>query len=150
MILRSTAFDTSRTDLAPLPIDPGWIKDGAPVARALRLSESPDSLLTAGIWDCTAGTFTWIFSTDEIVHILEGEVHIREGNRTHVLVPGTVAYFPRGLETVWEVPVYVKKSFIHRAPPRTLLRRIASAVKRRAAAFARGIVGWAVVGIGWA
>jgi len=116
MTLRTTAFETSRTDLAPLPIEPSWIKAGTPVARAVKLSESPDSLLTAGLWDCTAGTFTWIFGTDEIVHILEGEVRVREGNTTHVLGPGSVAYFPRGIETVWEVPEYVKKSFIHRSP----------------------------------
>jgi uncharacterized cupin superfamily protein len=131
MDLRCTAFDTSRTDLTPLPIEPTWIKAGAPFARAVRLSQSPDSLLTAGLWDCTAGTFTWIFDMDEIVHILEGDVRVREGSVTHHLVPGSVAYFPRGLETVWEVQNYVKKSFIHRAPPPSLLRQAASALKAR-------------------
>ena len=137
MTLRCTASETSRNDLAPLPIDPAWIREGAPVARALTWSESPDSLLTSGLWDCTAGTFTWIFGTDEIVHILEGEVRVREGNVTHVLVPGSVAYFPRGLETVWEVRKYVKKSFVHRAPSRSLVRRAASAIKRRLTAIGR-------------
>jgi uncharacterized cupin superfamily protein len=131
MTQRCIAFDTSRTDLAPMPIEPSWIKAGTPVARAIELSRSPDSLLTAGLWDCTAGTFTWIFSTDEIVHILEGEVRVRDGDTTYVLGPGSVAYFPRGLETVWEVPHYVKKSFIHRVPSRPLLQRIAAAVKSR-------------------
>ena len=131
MDLRCTAFDTSRNDLTPLPIEPAWIKAGAPFARAITLSQSPDSLLTAGLWDCTAGTFTWIFGMDEIVHILEGEVRVREGNITHHLVPGSVAYFPRGVETVWEVHHYVKKSFIHRAPPPSLLRQAVSALKAR-------------------
>ena len=132
MTIRSTAFDTSRTDLAPLPIEPSRIKQGAPVARAITLSESPDSLLTVGLWDCTAGTFVWIFSSDEIVHIVEGEVRVREGATTHVLVPGRLAYFPRGLETIWEVPAYVKKLFILRAPPPpTRLDRWLAAVKRR-------------------
>lgn len=130
-MLKSSAFETSRADLVPQPIEPSWIKEGAPVARAVTLSESPDTLLTAGLWDCTAGTFTWIFQTDEIVHILEGEVRVRDGDTTHVLVPGSVCYFPCGLETVWEVPSYVKKSFILRAQRRSRLRRAASAVKRR-------------------
>jgi uncharacterized protein len=46
--------------------------DNPPVARALTVTQSPDSLLTAGLWDCSAGVFTWIFAADEIVHILEG------------------------------------------------------------------------------
>ena len=129
--LQWATFETTRTDLKPLPIDPAWIKKGTPVARAVTLSKSPDSLLTAGLWDCTAGTFTWIFRRDEIVHILEGEVRVHQGNRTVVLVPGTVTYFPRGLETVWEVPTYVKKAFVLRAAPASPLRRVAAAIKSR-------------------
>jgi uncharacterized protein len=135
--LRGATFETSRTDLLPLPIDPSWIKDGAPVARSVTLSKSPDSLLTAGLWDCTAGTFTWIFRRDEIVHVLEGEVRVHVGNTTHVLVPGSVAYFPRGLETIWEVRAYVKKAFVLRAPQTSFLIRAASAVKARIAAIVR-------------
>jgi uncharacterized cupin superfamily protein len=132
--LQWATFETARTDLQPLPIDPAWIKEGAPVARSVTLSRSPDSLLTAGLWDCTAGTFTWIFRRDEIVHILEGEVRVHQGNRTVVLIPGTVTYFPRGLETVWEVPTYVKKAFVLRAAPAASaspLRRVAAAIKSR-------------------
>ena len=132
MSMRCLSFETSRTDLVPWPIEPSWIKKGAPVARALTLSQSPDSLLTAGLWDCTAGTFTWIFGCDEIVHIVDGEVRVREGDTIQVLVPGTVAYFPRGLETVWEVPRYVKKAFVLRAPPPpSRLHRALAAVKNR-------------------
>jgi uncharacterized cupin superfamily protein len=132
--LRSTSFETSRTDLRPLPIDPDWIREGAPVARSVTLSKSPDALLTAGLWDCTAGTFTWIFRRDEIAHILEGEVRVHDGDTTRVLVPGCVAYFPRGLETVWEVPTYVKKAFVLRAPAPSPLSRLLSAVRARLAA----------------
>jgi uncharacterized cupin superfamily protein len=137
MTLSGTTFDTSRTDLHPLPINPAWIKEGTPVARSVTLSRSPDSLLTAGLWDCTAGTFTWIFGRDEIVHILEGEVRVHDGCMTHLLVPGSVAYFPRGLETVWEVRTYVKKAFVLRAAPPSPLRRFASSVKARLVAAVR-------------
>jgi uncharacterized protein len=135
--LRCATFETSRTDLLPLPIDPSWIKEGTPIARSVTLSKSPDTLLTAGLWDCTAGTFTWIFRRDEIVHVLEGEVRVHVGNTTQVLVPGSVAYFPRGLETVWEVRTYVKKAFVLRAPQATFFSRAASAVKGRIAALVR-------------
>jgi uncharacterized cupin superfamily protein len=132
----ATAFDPAHATLSPAPIEPSWIRAGAPVARAVTITNSPDGLLSVGVWDCTAGTFTWIFGSDEIVHVLEGEARVRHGDTTHVLVPGAVAYFPRGLETVWEVPRYVKKAFILRAPHRGRLRRAASAVKRRLSALA--------------
>jgi uncharacterized cupin superfamily protein len=127
--LRGVTFETSRTDLLPMPIEPSWIKEGAPVARSLTIGRSPDSLLSVGLWDCTAGTFTWIFYRDEIVHIIEGEVRVHDAGTTHVLVPGSVAYFPRGLTTVWEVPAYVKKAFVLRAPPVSPVRRALSAVR---------------------
>lgn len=138
-MLKSVSFKTDdHANLPSQPIEPSWIRSGSPVARAITLTESPDGLLTSGIWDCTAGTFTWIFGSDEIVHILEGEVRVRDardGSPTHVLVPGSVAYFPAGLETIWDVPAYVKKSFILRAPHRSKLRRAASFVKNRLATF---------------
>jgi uncharacterized protein len=138
MSLQWATFETARTDLLPLPIDPSWIKEGAPVARSVTLSKSPDSLLTAGLWDCTAGTFTWIFGRDEIVHILEGEVRVHDGTKTLVLVPGSVTYFPRGLETVWEVRTYVKRAFVLRAPAASALSQVAVKVKARIAAMVRG------------
>ena len=139
MTLRGVTFETSRHDLQPLPIDPSWIREGTPVARSITLGRSPDSLLTVGLWDCTAGTFTWIFRRDEIVHIVEGEVRVRDGATTHLLVPGSVAYFPRGLETVWEVPTYVKKAFVLRAAPVSPLRQTATAIKSRLARFVRSV-----------
>ncbi len=126
---KSTAFLSSHSELALQPIEPSWVKTGTPVARAITLTESPDGLLTTGIWDCTAGTFTWIFQTDEIVHILEGEVTVRDGSTVHELKPGSVCYFPQGLETTWEVRQYVKKTFVLLAPHRSRLRRLASKVK---------------------
>jgi uncharacterized cupin superfamily protein len=138
MTLQGIAFETSRTDLRPLPIDSSWIKEGAPVARSVTLSKSPDGLLTAGLWDCTAGTFTWIFRRDEIVHIVEGEVRVHDGPTTHVLVPGCVAYFPCGLQTIWEVPAYVKKAFVLRAAPPSALGHLLAGAKTRIGALVRG------------
>jgi uncharacterized cupin superfamily protein len=129
-MLSVSSFETSRSDLPPEPIPPDWIQEGAPVARAVRLTESPDGKLFTGIWDCTAGKFRWIYWFDEIVHILEGEVRVDDGTKTHVLVPGSAAYFPSGLETVWVVPKYVKKMFVLRAPQERRVRRIVRAVRQ--------------------
>jgi uncharacterized cupin superfamily protein len=141
LTLRGVTFETTRSDLQPLPIEPSWIKSGTPVARSVTLGRSPDSLLTVGLWDCTAGTFTWIFRRDEIVHIVEGEVRVRDGAATHVLVPGSVAYFPCGLETTWEVPVYVKKAFVLRAAPPSPVKQAIAALRGRASRFVRSLKG---------
>ena len=141
-LLSISAFEMARTDLGPEPIDPTWIREGAPVARAIRLIESPDGKLSAGIWDCTAGKFRWSYWFDEIVQIVEGEVRVDDGKQVHVLVPGSVAYFPSRLETVWEVPKYVKKMFVLRAPREPLVRRVLSAAKRRVEAVTGPIPGF--------
>ena len=53
-----------------------------------------------------------MFSWDEFVCILEGEVTIREaGGISHTLKAGDVAHFPRGLTTDWDVPKFVRKFF---------------------------------------
>ena len=99
------------------PIEPDWIEKGSPVARARVLTESPDKRLSSGVWECTAGGFKWIYGVDEIVHILAGEVVIREeGRAAYTLSSGDVAYFPLGLVTHWDIASYVKKFFVVRAP----------------------------------
>ena len=104
-------------ELPPMPIEPSWIQEGAPAARGVVLIQSKDKLLSGGFWSCTAGKFKWVFSWDEFVHILEGEVTIREeGGPTHTLRAGDVAHFPRGLTTYWHVPRFVKKYFTLRTP----------------------------------
>ncbi|MBI1913312.1 MAG: cupin domain-containing protein [Planctomycetes bacterium] len=105
------------SELAPMPIDPAWIEEGTPMARGTVLMQSKDKLLSSGFWSCTAGKFQWVFSWDEFVHILEGEVTIHEeGGATHTLKAGDVAHFPRGLTTHWHVPKFVKKFFTLRTP----------------------------------
>lgn len=126
-----TTFADTRKDLSAQPIDPTWIKEGNPEARAVTLSESLDGTMTSGLWECTAGKFKYVYEVDEVVHILEGEAHVNDGKKTHVLTPGTVVFFPCGLVADWEVPKYVKKVFILRAAKRSFPRRVASALKRR-------------------
>jgi hypothetical protein len=121
---------TSRTDLQPSPIDPDWITGGNPTARALTLALAEDNNYSCGLWDCTAGEFKYIYYTDEIVHILEGEVYVREDGAEHHLGAGDTAFFPKGLTAHWTVPNYVKKFAIHRVVPRPLTARIWSRIKK--------------------
>lgn len=111
-------LSVNRSDLAPAPIRPEWILKGNPIARALKLSAAEDGNLECMLWDCTAGKFRWRFRCDEIVHVLEGSVHICDETTgaERTLGPGDVAYFPQGSSAVWEVQEYVKKLAILRAP----------------------------------
>jgi hypothetical protein len=111
-------FESGCGDLLPHPIADSCIEEGAPIARCTTLTESPDKRLSSGLWECSAGRFKVIFALDEIVHILDGEVVVREGESgpVHRLGPGDVAYFPMGLVSHWNVPKFVKKFFVVRVP----------------------------------
>jgi uncharacterized cupin superfamily protein len=125
--------DARRDDLAPSPIDPAHVLAGEPVARSLPLTRSADGLVSTHLWDCTAGRFRWNFGVDEIVHILDGEVHVTDSDgSTVVLRTGDVGHFPSGASTEWFVPEYVRKLAFHRAaPPRGRLEQVARRVARR-------------------
>lgn len=112
-----TAVPAFRGELPPMPIEASWIKSGNPTARGKILVQSADRCVSSGLWECTAGEFQWTFTWDEFVHILEGEVTIREeAGASHTLRAGDIAHFPLGLKTHWHVPRYVKKVFTLRTP----------------------------------
>lgn len=102
--------------LAPAPIDPAWVREGNPVARASLLCASGDGMAATFQWDCTAGTFDWYFAGDETVHILEGEVFVTDGQMERRLGPGSLALFRGGTWARWHVPVYVRKIAFLREP----------------------------------
>ncbi|MCE1177642.1 MAG: cupin domain-containing protein [Micrococcales bacterium] len=97
-------------DLDEAPINPEWIREGAPIARASQWAETTDGRGTMHVWSCTAGTFDWHFDADELVAIVEGEVQVTDdAGTTTVLRPGDSALFVAGSHWVWHVPTYVRK-----------------------------------------
>jgi uncharacterized cupin superfamily protein len=103
--------------LQPSPIRPEWIISGSPAARASDLPRSPDGTCFSVQWDCTKGTFHWYFGIEEIVHILEGEVLVRDAlGRESLLRAGDVAVFPTDTWMVWHVETYVRKLAVCRFP----------------------------------
>ncbi len=120
----AVSFQTSTTTVAlrPAPIEPSWVREGAPVARATEISRSADGTAFTVIWDCTAGTFDWIYGCDETVHILEGSVVLQDGgNPPTRLGPGDVVFFPKGSRALWTVDSYVKKiAFFRKSLPNPL------------------------------
>jgi len=125
------AADLGRDDLESVPITPADVLAGDPVARGTRLSDSADGRLSTNIWDCTAGTFRWHFSVDEIIHVLDGHVRVHDQDGgVHELRAGDVAHFPLGTTTVWEIDEYVRKLAILRSPSRRLHARVWRKLKR--------------------
>jgi len=104
-------------DFEPAPIRPEWVIAGRPQARAVELVRSPDGTCTSAQWDCTAGTFHWYFWVEETVHILDGEVLVRDGKGRHALLrKGDVAVMPANTWMVWHVERYVRKLAYCRFP----------------------------------
>ncbi len=123
MAVRSASIRTE--DLEPAPIRPEWVIHGAPQARAVELAHSPDGTCTTAHWDCTAGTFHWYFWVEETVHILEGEVTVRDQTgKLSVLGAGDVALMPANTWMVWHVRHYVRKLAVCRYPASPNVSRI--------------------------
>jgi uncharacterized cupin superfamily protein len=104
-------------ELKTSPIQPDWIVSGEPHARATEIARSADGASNTMIWDCTAGTFRWFFGVDETVHIIEGEVFVRnDAGQARLLRAGDVAFFPANTWMTWRVDNYVRKVAFLRHP----------------------------------
>ena len=126
------AADIRREDFVPAPIPAERVLAGDPVARSCDLSGSKDGGLSMNLWDCTAGRFRWTFGADELIQVIEGEVHVTDAaGETTVLTAGSTAHFAAGTEMVWEIPHYLKKLAIHRRPVPVPARVILSHARQR-------------------
>ena len=97
-------------ELGPNPVNPDWIIEGKPQARAKRLAESADGTSSVMAWSCTPGRFEWHYAVDETVHIISGEVFVTDENgKIHRLGPGDMAFFPAGSHSVWHVTKDLRK-----------------------------------------
>jgi uncharacterized protein len=102
--------DLSAVALDPAPIEPSWIIEGAPEARAKELARSADGTAVVVDWSCTAGQFHWHYSVDETLHAISGEVFItNHGGAERRLGPGDMAFLPAGSCSLWRVPCAVRK-----------------------------------------
>ncbi len=97
-------------ELNPAPIEPDWIRSGTPTARNAILSRSADGSAYTMVWDCTAGSFEWVYDCDETVHILEGSILLSDaGNPVRRLKAGDAVFFPKGAVVNWQIEGYVRK-----------------------------------------
>ena len=124
-------------ELKSAPINPAWVTEGNPVARAAELNRSADQTAFTVVWDCSKGKFTWTYHLDETICILEGSIILSDSfNAPRRLGPGDVVFFPKGSKVHWEVESYVKKvAYFRQVVPNPfniafrLARRLKQAVK---------------------
>ena len=96
--MRLALVETSHcnVDLKPSPIEPSWILEGNPEARAHVLSTSACGTTTTVIWSCTEGKFNWYYDVDETIMILEGSIVLEsEGKPPRRYGVGDVIIVPR-------------------------------------------------------
>jgi uncharacterized protein len=108
-------------ELGSAPFPQAWVLDGTPQACAKEIARSRDGAMTTVVWSCSQGRFRWHYSVDEMVHLLSGEVFIRDdhADAERRLGPGDTAFFPAGSSAVWRVTQDVRKVAVCRvAVPR--------------------------------
>lgn len=94
----------------PLPVE--WVLSGDPAPAGTVLSRSDDSRIIRGVWECTPGTFKWVFSYDETLVVVEGRASVElDTGDTIELEPGVLAFFGRGHEATWTVHETLRKAF---------------------------------------
>jgi uncharacterized protein len=102
--------DPSPTDLEPGSILPAWIQEGEPKTRSKNVVRSHDWLEHLVVWECTAGRFTWKYTSDETLVVVSGEAFVSMGRGEEFrLGPGDIGYFPAGTTCTWRVPESVRK-----------------------------------------
>ena len=125
-------------DLKPSPIEPSWIIEGNPEARACTLSISTDRAARTLIWSCTEGKFNWYYDVDETIVILEGSIVLEsDGMPPKRYGPGDVIFFRDGAHAKWHVEGYVKKiAFCRKTNPVMIgfLIRVVNKLKKMFAA----------------
>lgn len=99
-------------DAANLPHS--WILDGIPKPLVTELSKRGS--ISTGFWSCDKGHFNYHYAVDEVIHILEGDVIVRDladpMRIYHHLTAGDSIHFPKGSSAEWNVQHYVRKFWV--------------------------------------
>lgn len=92
------------------PAETGTVLEGEPNGRIHWLREEDGFM--SGLFRCDPAVFEYEFEADEAIHVLEGEVSIRIGDRSADLGPGGIASFRKGERSVWTVKSPFKEFFV--------------------------------------
>ena len=98
--------------LDPWPIPKDQVVSGAPLAFGRFLWQSEDKRLGNGVWTCTPGSFTWDYTWDETIYLIEGKVTISDQDRdTKMYRAGDLILVPAGTKSTWEISQAIRKVF---------------------------------------
>ena len=98
--------------LDPWPIPKDQVVSGAPQAFGRFLWQSEDKRLGNGVWTCTPGFFTWEYTWEETIYLIEGEVTISDrGGDTKTYRVGDLIFVPAGTKSTWEITQAIRKVF---------------------------------------
>ena len=90
---------------------------GEPTGSGQVTYQSPDKLISGGVWGCSPGTFELTFEWDEMSYLLEGEIVIEQDGVHPITVhPGDFLNCPKGTRSRWTVKQACKKVFFLRSP----------------------------------
>ena len=99
--------------LAAMPIEADQVVAGWPIARGAVAVELARGEYTAGIWECSPGTFDWDYDADETCTILQGEASVKvRGGQTVRFRAGDIVHFRKGMRTRWTVRKKILKTFV--------------------------------------
>ena len=103
--------------MQPAPIPTDWVIEGQPTTMAAEISHTDDGTTKTYVWSTTKSRFRWLYESDEIVTVIDGEVFVDDGiNGERRLGPGAVAFFPAGAKTMWRVPDHLRKIAVLKRP----------------------------------
>ena len=90
---------------------------GEPAGSGQVTFQTPDKLISGGVWGCSPGTFELTFGWDEMSYLLEGEILIeQEGSPAITVRPGDLLNCPKGTRSKWTIKQACKKVFFLRTP----------------------------------
>lgn len=105
--------DKPLTDCPRTPVDASKVIKGTPDHAFRVLHSSVSDEFTAGIYECSAGTWRVSYSEDEFCTITEGTVRLTENNgETQEFRAPASFVIPSGFAGTWEAVTPVRKFFV--------------------------------------
>ena len=113
-IIRKVQASSENLDDWSLPGE--LIISGNPVAKGKLLWQSDDKRIGNGIWSCESGSFNWVYTWDETIYLIDGEVTITDDHHnSNTYKAGDLFFIPIGTKTTWSVTQPVRKVFHFRS-----------------------------------
>ena len=107
----ATHIAAPHAELEDWPIPAEQIAAGQPRARGTVLHDGPEGT-GCGVWECTPGTFDWVYDTHQSLCVLSGEAEVEiAGGARLTLAPGDAAFFPAGTRARWTVRQTLRKVY---------------------------------------